>query len=153
MALIKSIEKLISLIPEKKSWIKNGNNTYANFESHCDSTNYLYAFVFSAETKEMKKAYRVDFVVYKGMQIAYLIFLEYMGAITSKTPSVHKDMKSIILSENNEWGFETDDIGVFIKTNNPNDNHIIYFGEKGSDMPSFKLGKAKETVVTETVYV
>ena len=106
--------------------------------------------MYAPKTKEPKKACRIDFVVYKGVGMAYLIIVDYLGAISSQSPSISKDLRNVILSKENEWGFETDDTGVFIRTNSTKCDCIIYFGESINDMPKLK---AKKTVVTETVYV
>lgn len=148
MALLKTIEDINKFLPNKKEWMKNTSNSYYNIEGK--EPKKLYAFMYAPKTKEPKKAGRIDFVVYKGVGMAYLILVDYLGAINSLSPSIGKDLKNVILSKENEWGFETDGTGVFIRTNSPKCDYLIYFGEGIDDMPDLK---AKETVVTETVYV
>jgi hypothetical protein len=148
MALLKTIREINKFIPKKDEWLKNRVNTYSNIEH--DPENKLYAFMFNPKTKELIKTTRVEFCVYKGVGMVYLLLVDYNGDISSLTPSVAKELKKIVFVDENEWEFQTDTTGVKIITNSPRGEYLIYFGEDIKDLPKFGV---KYTLTIEPVYV
>lgn len=179
MAIIKSLTELEKFIPSKTKWLLGENNRYCSLED--EENKKLYAFFINPSSRKVKNAYRVDLVVYKGMASAFLIIVEHNKNVSSKCPSIRRNVTQMTLTTYNEWGFEEDILGMKTKTNSPQNEYIVYFGtgiEDVSEITAMYNGgnikpspttsiterakiserpasfeKRKVTIVTETVYV
>lgn len=155
MSIITDFKQIEPIVP-------NGfgmGNSSGMFNYVSDSiilTKCMFGMIYDKKEKYFTKIFKVLFGTYKTAIDGYLIVGDCNQPINSKTPALKKPLVELRkCKDNNIWGFEKDDVGLYIKTNWPTE-YQIYFGTEFTDIGKLrelkKMQQIEKVVTAETVY-
>ena len=137
MAIIKDINEIKELIPTFKDLARCGN--FASVESNITKSKPLYAFSINGMDGITTKHYKVRFV-FIALNLVYVLVLAGEDGKVGRYcdfVAVPRDVSKPINPHN--WGWNEDDIGLFLKSDNISSN-IIYFGTDEQDADEIRKG-------------
>ena len=137
MAIIKDINEIKELIPTFKDLARCGN--FASVESNITKSKPLYAFSINGMDGITTKHYKVRFVFIALNLVYVLVLVGEDGKVGRYCDfvAVPRDVSKPINPHN--WGWNEDDIGLFLKSDNISSN-IIYFGTDEQDADEIRKG-------------
>ena len=152
MALLKSFEQIKDIIPERvDDFYKCG---IASVSQDVLNKHHIYGIVVDGKTKEVIKAYEIEFSLFSGTAKHYLFIGKRSQDVTNANYFISVDTGGYGLQKT-DWKFEVDNLGLHVKCGINND--IIYFAENYNDMNEvlsvYSTKPVNRTIITETVYV
>lgn len=137
MAIIKDVNEIKELIPTFKDLARCGN--FASVESNITKSKPLYAFSINGMDGITTKHYKVRFVFIALNLVYVLVLVGEDGKVGRYCDfvAVPRDVSKPINPHN--WGWNEDDIGLFLKSDNISSN-IIYFGTDEQDADEIRKG-------------
>jgi hypothetical protein len=158
MALLNSTKALEHLIPSPGE--KFYDSLMQRVPDSVVNETPIYAIAVSGTTKRVISIYRVAFVLFSSDSSNYLFIGDLTKELTSSTYFVSAKASEGKKVKIEDWGFEKDDIGLYIITGNISKDKI-YFATSFYDarevreklMEEKLKEKHKVTLVAETVYV
>ena len=158
MALLNSTKPLEHLIPSPGE--KFYDNLIQRVPDSVVNETPIYAIAVSGTTKRVISIYRVSFVLFSSDSSSYLFIGDLTKELTSSTYFISAKANKGKKVKIEDWGFEKDDIGLYIITGNISKDKI-YFATSFYDVREVReklmeeklKEKHKVTLVTETVYV
>lgn len=137
MAIIKDVNEIKELIPTFKDLARCGN--FASVESNMVKSKPLYAFSVNGMDGITTKHYKVRFV-FIALNLVYVLVLVGKDGKVGRYcdfVAVPRDVSKPINPYN--WGWNEDEIGLFLKSDNVSSN-IIYFGTDEQDAGEIRKG-------------
>lgn len=154
MSFLKSPKELEALIPEPNTKVYECMVTKTPEKALLLSS--IFAVTINEKENKIVSINRASFTLFSSPNSAYLFINKSTEKIDSNTPYVRARVKEGKRPTINDWGFEVDELGLYIKTGMFK-NRKIYFVTSIFDVKKFneimKKKVEEKTLVAETVYV
>ena len=155
MALIKSVKEIEHFFP------KPNKEFYMSMITHTEEkvllTNTIYAIELNEKEGKVDNIYRAAFSLFACPSSYYLFLRNAAKELTAGAPFLKCDIHEGEIPKIEDWGFKTDELGIYIEKKDLFSCKKIYFSTSHFDVVQVRESINKKNksniLVLETVYV